>query len=233
MLDVRDLQSNYGRVKALRGIDLYVEEGELVALVGANGAGKSTLMRAISGVQPVAGGAITFDGQDITGASPDKRVKLGISQVPEGRQVFAQMSVEDNLELGGITRPRADTGAGIEHAFELFPVLKERRHQLAGTLSGGEQQMLAIGRALMARPKLLLLDEPSMGLSPLLVDQTFGTIKDLAKAGTTIFLVEQNAFVALSIADRGYVMEGGQTTISGSGEELLEDQRVKEAYLGI
>ena len=233
MLEVRDLQSNYGRVKALRGIDLHVDEGELVALVGANGAGKSTLMRAISGVQPVAGGSVIFDQHDITTTSPDSRVKLGISQVPEGRQVFAQMSIDDNLKLGGITRPNADTEEGMERAYKLFPVLRERRYQLAGTLSGGEQQMLAIGRALMARPRLLLLDEPSMGLSPLLVDQTFDTISELAKAGTTIFLVEQNAYVALSIADRGYVMEGGQTTLSGTGKELLDDDRIKEAYLGV
>lgn len=233
MLEVRNLQSNYGRVKALRGIDLYVDEGELVALVGANGAGKSTLMRTISGVQPAAGGNIIFDQQDITSLAANKRVKRGISQVPEGRQVFAQMSVEDNLQLGGITRPKADTQDGMERAFELFPVLRERRHQLAGTLSGGEQQMLAIGRALMARPRLLLLDEPSMGLSPLLVDQTFNTIQELARGGTTIFLVEQNAFVALSIADRGYVMEGGQTTLSGTGKDLLGDDRIKEAYLGV
>ncbi len=233
MLEVRNLQSNYGRVKALRGIDLHVDEGELVALVGANGAGKSTLMRAISGVQPVAAGNIIFDQQDITGQSPDKRVKLGISQVPEGRQVFAQMSIDDNLKLGGITRPNAETQEGMDNAYNLFPVLKERRHQLAGTLSGGEQQMLAIGRALMARPRLLLLDEPSMGLSPLLVDQTFDTISELAKSGTTIFLVEQNAYVALSIADRGYVMDGGETTLSGTGKELLDDERIKEAYLGV
>ena len=232
LLEISDLEFHYGRIRALRGVEVAVDEGELVALVGANGAGKSTLMRAISGIHPVSGGTIRFDGADITGLAPDARVKKGISQVPEGRQVFAQMSVEDNLRLGGITRAKAEENEDIDQMFDMFPILKERRAQLAGTLSGGEQQMLAIGRALMARPRLLLLDEPSMGLSPLLVDQTFETIQRLSRQGTTIFLVEQNAYVALSIATRGYVLEGGRTTLTGTGQELLNDTRVKAAYLG-
>ncbi|VAW17797.1 Branched-chain amino acid transport ATP-binding protein LivF (TC 3.A.1.4.1) [hydrothermal vent metagenome] len=232
LLEITDLQFHYGRIQALRGVKVAVGEGELVALVGANGAGKSTLMRAISGVHPVSGGTIRFDGADITALATDARVKRGISQVPEGRQVFAQMSVEDNLRLGAATRPKAEEREDIGQMFDMFPILKERRKQLAGTLSGGEQQMLAIGRALMARPRLLLMDEPSMGLSPMLVDQTFETIERLSGQGTTIFLVEQNAYVALSIATRGYVLEGGCTTLTGTGQELLNDPRVKAAYLG-
>ncbi len=233
LLQVTDLVSRYGFVTALQGVTVEVAEGELVALVGANGAGKSTLMRAISGLQPVHGGSIRFEGEDITRLRPGLRVRRGISQVPEGRQVFAPMSVEDNLVMGGITRPASEVKADMEKMYDLFPVLRERRHQAAGTLSGGEQQMLAIARALMARPRLLLLDEPSMGLSPLLVDQTFETIQTLAREGTTIFLVEQNAYMALSIADRGYVMEGGRTMFHGAGKALLDDDRVKQAYLGI
>lgn len=226
------MHANYGRIRALQGVDVEIKQGELVALVGANGAGKSTLMRVISGVHAVFKGSLKYDGDDISATSADARVRMGISQVPEGRQVFAQMSIADNLELGAFTRTRGETVEGMERAYSLFPVLKERRDQLAGTLSGGEQQMLAIGRALMARPKLLLLDEPSMGLSPLLVEQTFEIIQELAKSDTTIFLVEQNAYLALSIADRGYVMESGRTTISGTGKQLLADERVKAAYLG-
>jgi len=233
LLQIKHLSSSYGRVRALNGVELNVQQGELVALVGANGAGKSTLMRAISGVQTVNRGGIWFENSDITKVSANKRVRLGISQVPEGRQVFSEMTVEDNLLLGAFTRPRVEIDEDIEKNYVLFPVLKERREQLAGTLSGGEQQMLAIGRALMARPKLMLLDEPSMGLSPLLVDQTFETIQRLADSGMTIFLVEQNAYVALSIATRGYVMEGGRTVLEGTGQELLDDERVKEAYLGV
>ena len=233
MLEVRDLASRYGRILALEKVSVTVGGGELVALVGANGAGKTTLMRAISGVQPVTGGSILFEGRDITRAGAAARVRMGIVQVPEGRRVFGPMSVEDNLRLGAITRARREEEQGLERVFALFPRLKDRRRQLAGTLSGGEQQMLAIGRALMARPRLLLMDEPSMGLSPLLVDQTFEIIRRLAREGMTIFLVEQNAFVALSIADRGYVLEGGRTTLEGDGESLLHDPRVKEAYLGV
>ena len=233
MLEVSDLRSRHGRIRALKGASVTVHAGELVTLVGANGAGKTTLMRAISGVQPVHGGHILFQGRDITRTSPRARVRAGIVQVPEGRRVFGPMTVEDNLRLGAITRPPREEEEGLERVFALFPRLKDRRRQLAGTLSGGEQQMLAIGRALMAKPRLLLLDEPSMGLSPLLVDQTFETIQRLAAEGMTIFLVEQNAYVALSIADRGYVLEGGRTTLEGAGRELLHDARVKEAYLGV
>lgn len=232
LLEITSLHANYGRIRALQGVDVEIREGELVALVGANGAGKSTLMRVISGVHPVLKGLVRYRDHDITRASADSRVAGGISQVPEGRQVFAQMSIEDNLILGGFTRTRQESLEDIDYAYAMFPVLKERRHQLAGTLSGGEQQMLAIGRALMARPQLLLLDEPSMGLAPILVEQTFATIQKLAKRNTTIFIVEQNAYLALSIADRGYIMESGRTTITGPGKSLLDDERVKTAYLG-
>ena len=233
LLDVRSIASHYGRVQALDNVSISIAEGELVALVGANGAGKTTLMRVLSGVQPLSRGSVFFDGQDLSRVDSDARVRRGISQVPEGRQVFAQMSIADNLLLGAYTRSRAERDEGMERAYAMFPKLKERRHQLAGTLSGGEQQMLAIARALMAKPRLLLLDEPSMGLSPLLVDQTFGIIRKLADADTTIFLVEQNAYMALSIADRGYVMDGGATTLEGTGRDLLDDKRVKQAYLGV
>ncbi len=233
LLEIRDLHASYGQVSALKGVDIEINDGELVALVGANGAGKSTLMQSLSGVHKVSTGKVIFKGEDITRMRADKRVRAGISLVPEGRQVFAQMSVEDNLLMGGFTRSREDINRCKAHAYDMFPVLKERRFQLAGTLSGGEQQMLAIGRALMAEPELLLLDEPSMGLSPLLVDQTFDIIDKLAKGGTTIFLVEQNAYMALSIATRGYVMQSGRTVLNGSGQELLEDERVKAAYLGV
>lgn len=233
LLKIDNLAAAYGNVKALFDVNISVGEGELVALVGANGAGKSTLMKVVSGLLPAASGTVGFEGRDITRLNSDKRVRAGISQVPEGRQIFAPMSVEDNIRLGAFTRRNADIDAEIAHIYQMFPVLRERKKQLAGTLSGGEQQMLAIGRALMAKPRLLLLDEPSMGLSPLLVEQTFRIIQQLSKQGTTIFLVEQNAYLALSIADRGYVMEGGCTTLSGTGRELLEDERVKQAYLGV
>jgi len=233
LLTISELTSYYGRIQALADVDVEVDSGELVALVGANGAGKSTLMRAISGVQPVVGGSIRFDGLDITRLAPERRVRLGISQVPEGRQVFGPMAVEDNLRLGAFTRSRADCDQDLERVYGMFPILKERRHQLAGTLSGGEQQMLAISRALMARPRLLLLDEPSMGLSPILVDETFETIQELRRDGTTVFLVEQNAYRALSIADRGYVLETGRTVLTDSGAALLANERVRQAYLGV
>jgi branched-chain amino acid transport system ATP-binding protein len=233
LLTISELTSYYGRIQALMEINVEVDSGELVALVGANGAGKTTLMRTISGVQPTAGGTIRFDGLDITRLAPERRVRLGISQVPEGRQVFGPMVVEDNLRLGAFTRSRADCAQDMERVYDMFPVLKERRHQSAATLSGGEQQMLAISRALMARPRLLLLDEPSMGLSPILVDETFETIQDLRRGGTTVFLVEQNAYRALSIADRGYVLETGRTVLTDSGTALLANERVKQAYLGI
>ena len=233
LLEIEGLASHYGRIQALRDIALAVEEGELVALVGANGAGKTTLLRTISGVQPASAGAIRFAGRDITRSAPDRRVRLGIAQVPEGRQVFAPLTVEDNLRLGGYARPQAEVGRALAEIYAHFPVLAERRHQRAGTLSGGQQQMLAIGRALMARPRCLLLDEPSMGLAPMLVEEIFRTIRQLKEAGTTIFLVEQNAHAALAIADRGYVMETGAIVLAGPGEALLQNEQVKAAYLGL
>ena len=233
LLEVRGLTSHYGRIQALRGVDIEIAEGELVALVGANGAGKTTLLRSISGVQPTSGGRIVFRGRDMTRAQPDARVRAGIAQVPEGRQVFAPLSVEDNLRLGGYTRPAVEVRTGLDKVYAMFPALKERRRQPAGVLSGGQQQMLAIGRALMARPALLLLDEPSMGLAPILVEEIFAAVADLKAGGTTIFLVEQNAFAALSIADRGYVLETGAIVLADSGASLLADDKVKEAYLGI
>jgi branched-chain amino acid transport system ATP-binding protein len=232
LLQVSGLASHYGRIQALLGVDLEVAAGELVALVGANGAGKTTLLRTISGVQPASAGSVRFDGADITRLAPDRRVRLGITQVPEGRQVFGPMAVEDNLRLGAYTRRRDDAEAGLERAYALFPILGERRRQAAQTLSGGEQQMLAISRALMARPRLLLLDEPSMGLAPRLVEEIFRTIGALREAGTTIFLVEQNAAIALSVADRGYVLETGRIVLADRGPALLANERVKEAYLG-
>ena len=233
MLEIRALEARYGRIPALRGIDLHVGEGELVALVGANGAGKSTLLRALSGVQRVSAGQVLFCGEDITRTASERRVRLGIVQVPEGRLVFAPLSVEDNLRLGGYTRTRGESDSAMASVFEMFPVLKSRRRQPAGTLSGGQQQMLSIGRAMMARPRLLLLDEPSMGLAPRLVKEIFATIRALKAAGTTIFLVDQNAHAALAAADRGYVLETGRIVHSGSGAQLLDDEQVKEAYLGL
>ena len=233
MLEVKALESRYGRIPALKGVDLAVSAGELVALVGANGAGKTTLLRAISGVQPVASGTIAFDGVDITGASPARRVRLGIVQVPEGRQVFAPLAVEDNLRLGAYTRSAAEAAETIERVYAMFPALASRRAAAAGTLSGGQQQMLAIGRALMTRPRLLLLDEPSMGLAPRLVEEIFACVTALRAADTAIFLVDQNARAALSIADRGYVLETGRIVLTGTGAGLLEDESVQAAYLGL
>ncbi|MBL6932391.1 MAG: ABC transporter ATP-binding protein [Rhodospirillales bacterium] len=233
LLATSNLSCHYGRIQALRDIDITVNEGELVALVGANGAGKTTLLRTISGIEPASGGSVQFDGNDITMASSDNRVKMGIVQVPEGRQIFGPMSVEDNLMLGGYTRTPAERTETLEQAYEMFPVLKMRRTSPAGTLSGGQQQMLAMSRALMARPRLLLLDEPSMGLAPLLVDEIFATVKKLRESGTTIFLVEQNAYMALAIADRGYVLEAGGIVLADTGPTLLANDKVKEAYLGI
>jgi branched-chain amino acid transport system ATP-binding protein len=232
MLEIRALESRYGRIPALRGIDLRVAEGELVALVGANGAGKTTLLRALSGVQRVSAGQVLFRGEDITRAPSDRRVRLGIVQVPEGRLVFAPLSVEDNLRLGGYTRTRAESASALERVFAMFPALKERRRQAAGTLSGGQQQMLAMGRAMMAQPQLLLLDEPSMGLAPRLVEEIFATIRMLKTSGTTIFLVDQNAHAALAAADRGYVLETGRIVHSGPGAQLLENEQLQQAYLG-
>ncbi|MBF0324929.1 ABC transporter ATP-binding protein [Magnetospirillum moscoviense] len=233
LLEISGITSHYGRIQALRGIDVEVREGELVALVGANGAGKTTLLRGISGVQPLTAGTIKFDGKDITRMPADARVALGIAQVPEGRQVFGPMSVEDNLRLGAYRRKGDDVEADMKRMYDMFPILFKKRELPAGTLSGGQQQMLAIARALMSHPRLLLLDEPSMGLAPLLVQEIFDAVVALKEAGTTIFLVEQNAYAALAIADRGYVLETGSVVMSDSGKTLLADERIKEAYLGL
>ena len=234
MLDIQGLSSHYGRIQALDGIELTVAPGELVALVGANGAGKTTLLRSISGLQSTTGGTIRFRGQDITRIPAARRVGMGISQVPEGRQVFGPLSVEDNLRLGAFHRGR-DKGVAtdLERMYAMFPILEQKRKQPAGTLSGGQQQMLAIARALMARPSLLLLDEPSMGLAPLLVQEIFNAVADLKRQGITLFLVEQNAAAALAVADRGYVIETGRVVLSGAGRELLANEEVKKAYLGM
>lgn len=233
ILEVKGLTSHYGRIQALHGIDLQVGRGQLVALVGANGAGKTTLLRAISGVQPASAGSISLHANDITRMPADQRVREGICQVPEGRQVFGPMSIEDNLLMGAFTRPRRDAAGDIEKMYVLFPILKEKRRLPAGTLSGGQQQMLAIARALMGRPTLLLLDEPSMGLAPLLVQEIFRIIGNLKAQGITILLVEQNAHAALAIADLGYVLETGSIILSGPGPELLDNDQVKSAYLGM
>lgn len=234
LLEVSALASQYGPIKALFDVSLTVDTGELVAMVGANGAGKTTLLRAISGVQAASAGSIRFDGRDMTRLSPHRIVADGIGHVPEGRQVFAPLSVQDNLRLGAFSRrrDRAAVNTDLAHIYELFPILGERRHQAAGTLSGGEQQMLAIGRSLLGKPRLLLLDEPSMGLAPLLVEEIFRVIAELNSEGVTILLVEQNARAALGIADRGYVMETGKVVMSAPASELLEDENVRKAYLG-
>ena len=233
MLEVRSLASAYGRIPALKGIDLELRKGELIALVGANGAGKTTLLRALSGVQPVTGGTVRFCGEDITRATSEHRVRLGIVQVPEGRQVFGPLCVEDNLRLGAYTRPRAEAERELGRVYAMFPVLKQQRRSSAGTLSGGQQQMLAMGRGLMAQPRLLLLDEPSMGLAPRLVAEIFACVQALRNAETAILLVEQNAGAALGIADRAYVLETGQIVLSGTGAALLADASVLSAYLGL
>lgn len=233
MLLVEDLWSRYGRIEVLHGINLEVKSGEVVAVVGANGAGKTTLLRCLSGVQPMAAGTITFRGSVITRVPAHRRLGLGLAQSPEGRQIFTNLSVEENLRLGAYLYKDARVEKDMEEAFTLFPILKTKRNLNAGDLSGGQQQMLAIGRALMGRPHCLLLDEPSMGLAPILVDQILDVVKNLRSYGVTALLVEQNAFAALSIADRGYVMEIGKITMSGPAQELIADERVREAYLGI
>ncbi|MBW4055468.1 MAG: ABC transporter ATP-binding protein [Proteobacteria bacterium] len=238
MLRIKNINTFYGKVHALKNVSLHLGEGEIVTLIGANGAGKTTILNSISGIIPASTGEIVFRKDAITALSPDKVVQHGISQVPEGRQVFKPLSVEDNLELGAYLRYRSREGKAAIHkdmelVFELFPRLKERRKQLSGTMSGGEQQMLAIGRALMAKPKLLLLDEPSMGLAPLVVQEIFHVLKRLRQEnGTTILLVEQNAKAALKLADRGYVLETGKVILEGPADELLENAEVKRAYLG-
>ena len=232
ILSIHDLSVNYGGIEAVKGISLDVHEGEIVTLIGANGAGKSSTLRTIAGLVKPSGGTINFRGDNITGRDATTIVKKGITLVPEGRRVFAQMTVEENLEMGAFTRANSTVEPGLEKVYELFPRLKERRRQVAGTLSGGEQQMLAMGRALMSAPKLMMLDEPSMGLAPILVEQVFDIIQSLHKAGTTILLVEQNAQMALSIADRAYVLENGKVSLSGTGEELAKSEQVQKAYLG-
>jgi branched-chain amino acid transport system ATP-binding protein len=233
VLEIKGLRSAYGRIEVLKGVSLEVRAGEVVALVGSNGAGKTTLLRSLSGVQPITGGEIRFNGERIDRLPPHRRVDRGITQSPEGRQVFGPLSVEDNLRLGAYRRRDKDITLDHDRVFAMFPVLAEKRNLLAGGLSGGQQQMLAIGRALMGRPKLLLLDEPSLGLSPLLVDQILDAIVSLRKDGITVLLVEQNASAALGIADRGYVLETGTVAYSGTGSALLAEPRVKAAYLGI
>ena len=233
MLEVRDLRSAYGRIEVLKGVGFEIRAGEVVALVGSNGAGKTTLLRAISGVQPITSGKITFLGRRIERVPPHWRVQWGIAQSPEGRQVFGPLSVEDNLRLGAFVRRDGEIDADRDRIFTMFPVLAEKRYLAAGGLSGGQQQMLAIGRALMARPKLLLLDEPSLGLSPILVDQILDAIASLKQAGITVLLVEQNASAALAIADRGYVLETGRIVHAGEGAALLADPSIKAAYLGV
>ena len=232
MLKVNDINVYYGAIHAIKGVSFEVHEGEVVTLIGANGAGKSTILKTVAGLLTSRTGSVEFLDHKLGNIPPHKVVPLGLALVPEGRQVFLQMTVEENLEMGAFTRPNSEIEAGIADVYQRFPRLKERRKQIAGTLSGGEQQMLAMGRALMSKPKLLMLDEPSMGLAPILVDQIFDIIKELHAHGTTILLVEQNAQMALSVADRGYVLETGKIVTSGTGAELLEDEAVKKAYLG-
>ena len=237
MLEVRGLSARYGAVAALRDVSLDVRAGELVALIGANGAGKSTLLRTIAGLMPPTAGRVALEGRDVTGQPPEAILRAGIALVPERRRVFADLTVLDNLELGGYALPRGGDfrrrlDAGVDEAYRLFPVLHRRRAQLAGTLSGGEQQMLAIGRALMSRPRLLLCDEPSLGLAPLIVQEIMRLLAALREAGTTILLVEQNARMALRAADRAYVLETGSVVLAGSGAELLDNDELKAAYLG-
>ena len=232
MLKVDNINVYYGSIHAIKDISFEVCRGQIVTLIGANGAGKSTTLQTVSGLLHSKTGSIEFLGKSLAGVAPHRIVEHGLAHVPEGRRVFLQMSVEENLEMGAYTRPRSEISDSIADVYSRFPRLKERRKQIAGTLSGGEQQMLAMGRALMSKPQLLMLDEPSMGLSPILVDHIFDIIKELHRAGTTILLVEQNAQMALSIADRAYVLESGKIVLSGSGEELLESEQVKKAYLG-
>ena len=232
LLEVRDLVVRYGGICALDGVDLTVDAGEVVALLGANGAGKTTLLRAISRIVEYAAGSISFDGKDLARVGAPQVVAMGVAQSPEGRRILARQTVRDNLVLGAWTRRDDDVGADVESAFERFPRLRERADQPAGTLSGGEQQMLAIARAMMSRPRLLLLDEPSLGLAPKLVREIFGIVAELRGSGVTILLVEQNASLALQHADRGYVMEAGRMTLAGPAAELIADDRVRQAYLG-
>jgi len=233
-LELTDLHAHYGNIHALKGVSLYVEQGEIVTLIGGNGVGKTTTLRTISGLMPPSAGAIEFEGDDLTQFPAHALVKMGISMVPEGRGVFAKLSVEENLEMGAFHRDDpAEVMQSIEEAYEMFPRLKERRKQMAGTMSGGEQQMLAVTRALMSKPRLLLMDEPSMGLAPVLVDLIFDAITEINKQGVTVLLVEQNAHMALEIADRGYVLQTGEIVLGNSADELRNDPTVQKAYLGM
>ncbi|WP_420827616.1 ABC transporter ATP-binding protein [Nocardioides lijunqiniae] len=234
MLQLEDVVLAYGKIEALHGLTIEVDEGEVVALIGANGAGKTSTMRAVSGVRGIQSGRITFQGEDVTKLRADQRVRKGLSLAPEGRGIFPGMTVVENLDMGAYTRrDKSEVTQDFDRVFDLFPRLNERRKQIAGTMSGGEQQMLAIGRALMARPKLLLLDEPSMGLAPMLIQQIFTIITEIAEQGTTILVVEQNAKQALSRADRAYVLETGRIVKTGTGADLLDDPSIREAYLGV
>jgi branched-chain amino acid transport system ATP-binding protein len=232
LLEVEDVHTFYGNIEALKGISLTVDEGEVVTLIGSNGAGKSTTLRSISGLTPPRVGSIRFKGKEIGETPPQEIVRLGISQSPEGRKIFPRMSVRENLDLGSYLRRDADIDSDLERVFELFPRLKEREKQKAGTMSGGEQQMLAMGRALMARPTVLLLDEPSMGLAPVLVERIYETVEEINKQGTTILLVEQNANFALGVSNRAYVLETGSITLTDESEKLRENPEVQKAYLG-
>jgi branched-chain amino acid transport system ATP-binding protein len=233
MLEIRDMVCGYGGITALRGISLDVKAGQLVALIGANGAGKSTTLRAISGLVPSRAGSMMFDGKNITGARPPRVLAAGIAHCPEGRRVFPHMTVEENLDMGAYLRTDgSDVAADRDRIYSEFPRLAERRKQAAGTLSGGEQQMLAIGRAMMSRPRLIMFDEPSLGLAPNIVERTFAIIRSIRDAGTTVLLVEQNAFAALEMCDHAYLLEGGRIVLSGSGAELIENTHVRKAYLG-
>lgn len=233
MLEVKDLEVNYGVIKAIKGVSFDVNEGEVIALIGANGAGKTTILHTVSGLLNKTAGTVFFEGKDITKEPAHKIVSLGMAHVPEGRRVFAQLTVLENLKMGAYTRKdKKELEDTLQMVYTRFPRLKERKNQIAGTLSGGEQQMLAMGRALMSHPRLILMDEPSMGLSPILVEEIFSIIRDISASGTTVLLVEQNAKKALSIADRAYVLETGNITLSGDAKELMNNESVKKAYLG-
>jgi branched-chain amino acid transport system ATP-binding protein len=233
MLEIKDLEVSYGVIRAIKGVSFEVNEGEVIALVGANGAGKTTILHTISGLIPIDKGSVSFNGQKLNKVPAHKIVEMGIAQVPEGRRIFQQLTVWENLKLGAFTRKDSkEIAESLEYAYSRFPRLKERKNQIAGTLSGGEQQMLAMGRALMSKPKIILMDEPSMGLSPLLVTEIFDIIKSIRDSGTTVLLVEQNARKALSVADRAYVLETGNIKLSGAAADLLNDESVKKAYLG-
>lgn len=232
MLKVEGLNVYYGSIHAIKGVSFEVNQGEIVTMIGANGAGKSTTMNTVAGLLKPKSGSITFEGHDVTTTPANKVVSLGLALCPEGRRVFQQMSVRENLEMGGYTRPAGEIAASLDQVFEQFPRLKERQRQISGTLSGGEQQMLAVGRALMSRPKLMMLDEPSLGLAPLVVQDIFSIIREINRQGVTVLLIEQNANMALKIADLAYVLETGNITMSGTGAELLANEKIKEAYLG-